>query len=156
MKTRVLILDNIRSVENTASIFRTADGLGVSKIYLIGTTPAPLDRFGRPRADFSKVSLGAEKTVEWEYTKEVEGVITDLKSQGFQIIALEQTPHSLDLKEYKSPAMFALVAGNEVEGVSQAALDLSDACVEIEMKGEKESLNVSVSAGIALYALMND
>jgi len=152
-KTCVLVLDNIRSVENTASIFRTADGLGVRKIYLVGTTPAPLDRFGRPRADFNKVSLGAEKTVEWEYAKEIKEVLLELKSQNFSIISLEQTEKSVDLNGYQAPEMFALIVGNEVEGVSKTALDLSDACVEIEMRGEKESLNVSVSTGIALYAL---
>jgi len=155
MKTAVLVLDNIRSVENTASIFRTADGLGVQKIYLVGTTPAPIDRFGRPRADFAKVSLGAEKSVEWEYAQDISDVLEELTSQGFTIISLEQTPGSVDLLTYRAPRMFALVLGNEVEGVSKSALELSDACVEIEMKGEKESLNVSVSAGIALYALLN-
>src|SRR3954471_3512242 len=85
MKTSVLILDNIRSVENTGSIFRTAEGLGVGKIYLIGTTPAPIDRFGRKRTDFAKVSLGAEEMLEWEYAKEIGPIIDDLRSQNFEI-----------------------------------------------------------------------
>jgi tRNA G18 (ribose-2'-O)-methylase SpoU len=155
MKTGVLILDNIRSVENTASIFRTADGLGAGKIYLIGTTPAPIDRFGRPRPDFAKVSLGAELSVEWEYAKDVGPLIEELKADGFSIIALEQTERSRDLKNSKAPERFALVVGNEVEGVSKEALDQAEQIVEIEMKGKKESLNVSVSAGIALYGLLN-
>jgi tRNA G18 (ribose-2'-O)-methylase SpoU len=154
-KTCVLILDNIRSVENTGSIFRTADGLGVSKIYLVGTTPAPIDRFGRKRADFAKVSLGAEETVEWEYAEDVGEAIRELKSQGFRIIALEQGEGSVDIRAAQASDIFALILGNEVDGVSKAALALADECVEIEMKGKKESLNVSVAAGIALYALMS-
>jgi 23S rRNA (guanosine2251-2'-O)-methyltransferase len=154
MKTSVLILDNIRSVENTGSIFRTADCLGVSKIYLIGTTPTPLDRFGRKRPDFAKVALGAEESVEWEYATEILSVIKELKSQNFHILALEQHEDSKDLKEYTSPKMFALILGNEVEGVNAGVLEKCDEILEIDMKGEKESLNVSVAAGIALFALL--
>jgi 23S rRNA (guanosine2251-2'-O)-methyltransferase len=154
MKNCILILDNIRSVENTGSIFRTADGLGVERIYLVGTTPTPLDRFGRKRSDLSKVSLGAEETVPWEYAKEISPVLTRLKEAGYQIIALEQSEHSEYLQNFKPKGKFALVVGNEVEGVSKVALEMSDVILEIEMKGEKESLNVSVSAGIALYSLL--
>jgi tRNA G18 (ribose-2'-O)-methylase SpoU len=155
MKTCILILDNIRSVENTASIFRTADGLGVGKICLIGTTPAPLDRFGRPRADFSKVSLGAEESVLWEYSEVIEPVLEELVSEGYQILALEQDEQSESLREFKAKERFALIVGNEVEGVSKTALDRTDKILEIEMKGKKESLNVSVSAGIALFELLS-
>ncbi|MDB5254071.1 MAG: tRNA/rRNA methyltransferase SpoU [Parcubacteria group bacterium] len=154
MKTAVLILDNIRSVENTGSIFRTADCLGVSKIYLIGTTPAPLDRFGRKRPDFAKVALGAEESIEWEYAAEILPVIKELKSQNFKILALEQHENSKDLKDFKSPEMFALILGNEVEGVNTEALEKCDGILEIEMKGEKESLNVSVATGIAVFELL--
>ncbi len=154
MKTAVLILDNIRSVENTGSIFRTAECLGVSKIFLIGTTPAPIDRFGRVRTDFSKVALGAEKLVEWEYQKEIDGVIKGLKEQNFKILALEQDDRSVNLEKYKSPEQFALIVGNEVDGVNKNVLDECDEIVEIEMKGEKESLNVSVATGIALFELL--
>lgn len=154
MKTCALILDNIRSVENTGSIFRTAECLGVAKIYLIGTTPTPLDRFGRKRNDFSKVALGAEEMVEWQYSKEIGSTIEELKDQNFKIIALEQNDRSKDLKDYKPPEQFALVVGNEVEGVSRGVLDMADEIVEINMRGEKESLNVSVSTGIALYELL--
>lgn len=153
MKTCVLVLENIRSVENTASIFRTAEGLGVSKIILVGTTPAPVDRFGRERSDFKKVSLGAEK-LDWEYAKGIKSALSDLRDQGFEIIALEQTPNSKSLKDFKSGNQFALIVGNEVDGVSEDALSNSDFLVEIEMKGVKESLNVSVATGIALYELL--
>mgnify|MGYP001607814450 CR=1 FL=1 len=152
-KTCVLVLENIRSVENAGSIFRTADGLGVSKIILIGTTPAPVDRFGRKRADFAKVSLGAEDSVEWEYREEIGSVIKGLKSDGFMIIALEQPPGAKNLREFKTKELFALVVGNEVHGVSKEALAKADAIVEIPMLGRKESLNVSVSTGIALFVL---
>lgn len=153
----ILILDNIRSVENTASIFRTADGLGVSKIYLIGTTPCPIDRFERKRKDFAKVALGAEKFVSWEVCKSVSLLIQDLKKQGFKIIALEQTPNSIELKNFSTSKLhnFALVVGNEVDGVSKELLETADAVVEIPMQGKKESLNVSVSTGIALFSLLN-
>ncbi len=154
MKTCILILENLRSIENAGSIFRTAEGLGVSKIICIGTTPTPVDRFGRKRSDFAKVSLGAEEMLEWEYQKEIANVLKDLKDQDFQIISLEQTDASVNLKSFKAENQFALIVGNEVDGVSKEALNLSDQVVEIEMLGEKESLNVSVSTGIALYPLM--
>lgn len=153
-KTCVLILENLRSVENTASIFRTAEGLGVSKIILIDTTPAPIDRFGRKRADFAKVSLGAEDMVEWEYKKEIKDTLEDLKEQDFQIISLELTRESKNLKDIKARSKFTLIVGNEVDGISQEALSASDEMVEIPMQGKKESLNVSVSTGIALYMLI--
>jgi 23S rRNA (guanosine2251-2'-O)-methyltransferase len=154
MKTCVLILDNIRSVENTGSIFRTAEGLGVSKIFLIGTTPAPIDRFGRKRQDFAKVSLGSEEIIGWEYFKEAEGVIADLKEQSFQILSLEQSNDSKNLKYFEAETNFALIIGNEVDGVSEELLESSDAIIEIPMQGKKESLNASVAAGIALFMLL--
>ena len=153
-KTCLLILENLRSVENTGSIFRTAEGFGVSKIILIGTTPTPLDRFGRKRPDFVKVSLTTEDMVEWEYAKEVGEVIEELKDQGFQIIALEQTPASKDLKSLPKPDKFAIIVGNEVTGVSEQALQTADVVAEIPMLGEKESLNVSVATGVALFVLI--
>ncbi|MDO8569347.1 MAG: TrmH family RNA methyltransferase [bacterium] len=152
-RTSVLILENLRSVENTASIFRTADGFKVSKIILIGTTPTPLDRFGRKRQDFAKVSLGAEETIDWEYKKEIGLVIDDLKEEKFLVIALEQTPNAKDLKSLAKPDKFAIIMGNEVTGVSKEAIDASDIVAEIPMLGSKESLNVSVAAGVALFVL---
>lgn len=152
-RTCIVILENLRSVENTASIFRTADGFGVSKIILIGTTPAPLDRFGRKRRDFAKVSLGAEETINWEYRQKIRPVINDLKNEEFFVIALEQTPKSVDLKSLTKPNKFAIIVGNEVTGVSKEALELADVVAEIPMFGQKESLNVSVAAGVALFVL---
>lgn len=157
-KTCVLVLENLRSVENTASIFRTAEGLGVNKIICVGTTPTPVDRFGRKRADFAKVSLGAEEFVEWEYCRaeDLESKIQDLRIKGFNIIALEQGPKATKLKDFNAGNLekFALIVGNETEGVSLEAMKASETIIEIPMLGKKESLNVSVSTGIALYALM--
>lgn len=157
-RTSVLVLENLRSVENTASIFRTADGFKVSKIFLIGTTPAPVDRFGRKRRDFSKVSLGAEETIDWEHVKnqDLGFKIQGLRDEGFQIIALEQVPGAYRLKDFKASNQFALIVGSETDGVSRGALDISDAVVEIPMQGTKESLNVSVATGVALFVLLSN
>src|SRR3989344_3013484 len=150
----ILILENIRSVENTGSIFRTAECLGVTKIILIGTTPAPLDRFGRKRKDFAKVSLGAENLIKWQQAGNIVSVIKELKKHGFQIITLEQTNESVkNIRDFKPRERFALVVGNEVDGVSKGALKASDIVLEIPMHGKKESLNVAVAAGIALFVL---
>jgi tRNA G18 (ribose-2'-O)-methylase SpoU len=157
MKTCVLILDNLRSVENTGSIFRTAEGLGVAKVICVGTTPTPTDRFGRARQDFTKVSLGAENMIGWEYAeaKNLQFLISNLQKDGFRIIALEQHPNSKKLEaSSKKLEPFALIVGNEVEGVSKEVLEMADEILEIPMRGKKESFNVSVSTGIALFALL--
>lgn len=154
-RTCVLILENIRSVENTGSIFRTAKRFGVSKIIIVGTTPTPIDRFGRKRQDFAKVSLGAEDMI-WEYQKNIGLVLHDLKNDGFQIISLEQDPKAINLKDLDVPDTFAIIVGNEVDGVSREALDASNTIVEIPVDGEKRSLNVSVATGVALFVLLSD
>jgi 23S rRNA (guanosine2251-2'-O)-methyltransferase len=119
MKTSVLILDNIRSVENVGSIFRTGEGLGVKKIICIGTTPTPLDRFGRKRNDFAKVSLGAEN-IDWSYEKDLGFTIQDLRDQGFKIISLEQTPEAKKLGSFEANKLgnFALVV-RDPDGVDR-------------------------------------
>ncbi len=156
MKECILILDNIRSVENTGSIFRTADCLGVSKIILVGTTPAPIDRFGRKRKDFSKVSLGAEEFVSWEQTGSINEKINELKKEGYKIIALEQDKKAKKLNSLEANKLskFVLIVGNEVEGIPRVTLGKCDEIIEIEMKGQKESMNVSVATGIALFNLI--
>ncbi|MBP9771729.1 MAG: RNA methyltransferase [Candidatus Pacebacteria bacterium] len=148
----IVILDNIRSVYNVGSIFRTCDGAGVEKIYLCGTTPTPLDRFGRVRKDLAKVALGAEKTVPWEYTKTTEEAIESLKAEGVRVVAVEQSPSAISYKTFKQTSKIAFVFGNETDGVSKQVLDMCDTIVEIPMHGAKESLNVSVVAGIILFA----
>lgn len=171
----VVILNDFRSVYNTASCFRTADGAGVKKIYLVGTTPEPKDRFGRERKDFMKVSLGAEKSVEYEKTEDILKLIDELKRERFLVVAVEQDKKSEDLflfvRKYKeidsrirendkkntqkNNKKIALIFGNEVEGVSKEILKKCDKILEIPMRGKKESLNVSVAFGIAVYALSN-
>jgi tRNA G18 (ribose-2'-O)-methylase SpoU len=158
----MLLLHDIRSVHNVGSIFRTADAFGVSKIYLSGYTPAPLDRFGRMRSDLAKVALGAEKNVPWEALgnelKTVVNFVKKIKKDGVQIVALEQDPRAISPKDAMSiisESSFLLILGREVEGIDSIFLDLADSIVEIPMSGKKESLNVSVAAGIALFALKN-
>lgn len=153
-KECILILDNLRSIENVGSIFRTADGFGVSKIVLTGTTPAPLDRFSRVRTDLAKVALGAEKSVSWEYQTNTLNVVEGLRKDGYKILALEQDNRSRRLKELVPPDKFAIVVGNEVGGVQKEILDVADVIVEIPMEGAKESLNVSVATGVALFHLL--
>jgi 23S rRNA (guanosine2251-2'-O)-methyltransferase len=150
-----LILDNIRSVHNVGSIFRTADTLGISCIYCVGTTPTPLDRFGNKRKDFAKVSLGAESTVSWEYVVDATLLCAKLKIEGFHIIALEQAPTSVDYKEVVALDKTVVILGNEVEGVSKDLLSMTDTIAEIPLSGKKESLNVSVAMGIFLYRLLD-
>ena len=152
---RVLLLDNIRSTHNVGAIFRTADAIGISKIYLGGITPAPLDRFGRKRKDIAKSALGAEETVVWEQANNFIETIQALKVEGYLIIALEQVEKSVDYKTLAPSEKTAVIVGNEVEGVSQSVLDLVDKVAEIPMRGTKESLNVSVSTGILLYRLFD-
>lgn len=137
------------------SIFRTADAVGVTKIYLVGYTPDPNDRFGRERNDIAKVALGAEKNIPWEHRDSIEELITELKQEGVEVVALEQHTDSVDYKAYQSEGDVALVLGNEPDGIVDAVLELCDTIIEIPMHGEKESLNVSVAAGIALYRLFD-
>jgi len=155
-KQCVLVLDNVRSVENVGSLFRTAEGLGVEQIILVGTTPAPLDRFGRKRQDFAKVSLGAEGLMPWKHAQTIEEGLEELRREQYKIISLEQDERAIDINDFKlSSKKFALILGHEVDGVSKFALDVSDQIVEIRMRGEKESLNVSVAGGIALFSLLS-
>lgn len=147
-----LIIHDIRSAHNVGSLFRTADALGVSKIFLTGYTPTPTDRFGRKDQKIAKVSLGAEETVVWE-KREIHELIQELKKEGMQVVALEQAKGATLLDSYTPKGGTALIVGNEVEGVPEDVLEAADQVVEIPMLGSKESLNVSVAAGIALYAL---
>ncbi|MBX4210919.1 TrmH family RNA methyltransferase [Candidatus Parcubacteria bacterium] len=146
-----LILHNIRSTHNVGSIFRTADAAGVYKIFLTGYTPQPIDRFGRAQKDIAKVALGAEKNIPWHYIKNVHTVLDRMKKEKIELIALEQSKESIDYKKIKPKKSWALILGNEVGGISPAILKKCDLICEIPMKGKKESLNVSVAAGIALF-----
>lgn len=150
-KETIIILHNIRSVENVGAMFRTADAAGVSKIYLCGITPGPLDRFGRKRKDLAKSALGAEEFVAWEQVKNITVLLNKLKKQGFQIIAVEQDEKSVDYRKVKMKSKNAFVIGAEVEGIPKNTLKKCNIIAEIPMHGKKESLNVSVTLGIILF-----
>jgi tRNA G18 (ribose-2'-O)-methylase SpoU len=152
----VVILHNIRSTHNVGSMFRTSDAVGIEKIYLSGITPIPLDRFGKVRSDVAKVALGAELTVPWEHVSSTTRLIHKLKKERYIIISLEQSKQSISYRSINKNTKkkkIALVVGNEVRGLSKNVLELSDIIMEIPMRGKKESLNVSVAFGIAVYAL---
>jgi tRNA G18 (ribose-2'-O)-methylase SpoU len=153
-KQTILILDNIRSAHNVGAIFRTADAIGIDKIFLIGTTPTPLDRFNRPRKDIAKTALGAEKTLSYEYAKTITPILNNLRKQNFYLIAIEQSPKSVDYKKVQAQEKTAIIVGNEVSGISEKVLEKCDVIAEIEMKGKKESLNVSVATGVALFGIL--
>jgi tRNA G18 (ribose-2'-O)-methylase SpoU len=142
------ILHNIRSIYNVASIFRTADGLGVDTLFLSGYTPAPVDRFGRERDRFKKVALGAGKIVSWESVDDVFAQMQQLRQEGVSIIACEPVAEAVDYKEIPAKEDVCLIFGNEPDGLEQDIIDESDAVIEIQMQGEKSSLNVSVAFGI--------
>jgi 23S rRNA (guanosine2251-2'-O)-methyltransferase len=143
----VVILDNIRSCNNTGSVFRTCDALLIEKIYLCGITATP------PNKEIHKTALDAEKTVEWEYSENTEDIVNRLKAEGYLVYAVEQVENSISLPDF-NPEMdskMAFVFGNEVKGVQQKVVNICDATVEIPQFGTKHSFNVSVSAGIVLW-----
>lgn len=148
---KFVILEDIRSAYNVGAIFRTADASGVAKVFLVGYTPAPVDRFGRPQPEILKTSLGASGTMPWEQVATTKEVIERLQASDVTVAAVEIAEGSVSLKDFKEPENVAYIVGNEVEGVSKEALELADVVVELPMLGQKESLNVSVTAGIILY-----
>ncbi len=152
-KENILILNDIRSVENVGAIFRTADAVGIDKIYLTGYTPTPLDRFGRKRGDLAKSALGAEEFVKWEQKKSISALLVKLKKYNFQIIGIEQDKKSIDYKKVKLGLKNAFIVGTEVTGIPKNILDKCDIIAEIPMRGKKESLNVSVAMGVALFRI---
>ncbi len=146
-----VLLSDIRSVLNAGAIFRTAESADVSKIFLSGYTPAPLDRFGRVRKDFAKASLGAEKFIEWQYVKNVTSFFKKMKEKSVSIVCVEQSNKALEYKKFKPEFPILFVFGNETKGISKKTLSKADRVIEIPMYGKKESLNVSVAAGIILF-----
>lgn len=156
-----LIAHNVRSCHNVGALLRTADGLGIARVYLTGYTPYPacdndprLPHLARQiDSRISKSALGAEHTVPWSHDDEVEKVIAQLHQAGFAIVALEQTKQSIPLDRYQTDQPVALIVGREVEGIEPEVLALCDQAVEIPMRGRKESFNVSIAAAIALYHL---
>lgn len=147
MSKFILILPNIRSAHNVGAMFRTADGAGVDKIYLVGYTPNP------PHPQLDKVSLGAEKWVPWEKVARLGTLLKKLQKMGYNIVALEKTAKSRNLFSFRPKFPLALVVGNEKTGVPKSVLKYCDTVVHIPMKGQKQSLNVSVAAGVAMYVI---
>ena len=145
----ILVLDNIRSLHNVGSVFRTADGLLLQGIYLCGITATP------PHREIHKTALGAPDSVAWEYFKETADAVLKLKEEGYTIVSVEQAENSTMLQDFMIDAekKYALVFGNEVKGVKQEVVNLSDICLEIPQYGTKHSFNVSVTAGMVLWDL---
>lgn len=145
-KPIVVVMDNIRSMHNVGSVFRTADAFLIEAICLCGYTPQP------PHRDINKTALGATETVDWLYFENTTAAIDELKKQGYKIYAIEQTEGSISLESITAvDSKTALVFGNEVEGVSDEVIKLADAYIEIPQLGMKHSLNISVAAGIVLW-----
>ena len=145
----VLVLDNIRSAHNVGSAFRTADAFKVDKIFLCGICASP------PSAEIHKSALGAEESVPWEHCADTLDAIASLRAEGYGIVSVEQTEHSVSLESFipRKGRKYALVFGNEVDGVQQRVVDASDFSVEIPQYGTKHSLNVSVSVGVVLWQI---
>lgn len=145
-----IVLDNIRSLHNVGSVFRTADAFRLKKIYLTGITGTP------PHREIHKTALGATESVDWEYVEKPDQVIAKLKHEGFAIVAVEQTDASTPLHAFtpKPDQKIALVFGNEIHGVSEEVIALTDVALEIPQSGTKHSLNVSVCAGIVVWELV--
>ena len=148
---KYLILHDIRSAYNVGAIFRTADAAGIHKVYLTGYTPAPFDRFGRIQSEIAKTSLGASATVPWESASTIETLITSLRESGVVVVAIECNPEALSLAQFQVPKKVAYILGNEVTGIPAEVITYADVTVSIPMFGQKESLNVSVAAGIIMY-----
>lgn len=143
----VVVLDNVRSMHNVGATFRTADAFLIEKIILCGITPQP------PHREIHKAALGATESVDWQYVEDIEEALQTLKAEGYIIAGIEQTTHSMYLTDYDiNPEMkYAVVLGNEVDGVSEEALPLCDVLLEIPQLGTKHSLNVSVCGGIVMW-----
>ncbi len=143
----ILILDDIRSLHNIGSVFRTADAFLIEKIYLCGITATP------PHKEIHKTALGATETVAWEYQKNIHDVIAKLKAENVTVYAVEQVENALFLDAFipEKSKKYALVFGNEVYGVNQEAIQNCNGCIEIPQLGTKHSLNISVSAGIVVW-----
>ena len=143
----VVVLDEVRSMHNIGSIFRTSDGFAVEAVYLCGITAQP------PHREIEKTALGATQSVDWKYFETTLAALADLKSKGYQLIAIEQASESIMLNDFKPQhsQKYALILGNEVNGVNEEVMKIVDNCIEIPQFGTKHSFNVVVSAGIVLW-----
>lgn len=155
----ILIAHNLRSCHNVGSLLRTAEGLGISKVFLTGYTPYPLldndERLPHLSAKIDrqihKTALGAEDLVDWQHLPAIDTLLSELQGQGFSVAAVEQAPHAVQLPHFKPPEKLALIVGREVEGVETEVLAKCDTVLEIPMFGKKESFNVVQAAAMALY-----
>lgn len=148
----IVVLENIRSMQNVGSVFRTADAFLVEAIYLIGYTPQP------PHRDIHKTALGATETVNWKYFAKTSEAITELKDNGYKLFGIEQAEGSMLLQDFEKEKeeKIALIFGNEAEGVEQETLLQCDGCIEIPQFGSKHSLNISVAAGVVLWEIVRE
>jgi 23S rRNA (guanosine2251-2'-O)-methyltransferase len=161
MPRLVLIAHNIRSAHNIGSLLRTAEGLGIEKVFLTGYSPYPIAKDDqrlphiRQKIDkrINKTSLDAQHSIDWQHSNSLPAILKQLKKDGYDIAALEQTTDALDLSRFKPPAAVALIVGNEVEGIEPKVLAASDFKLMIPMAGKKESFNVAAAAAMALYQL---
>ncbi len=145
----IIVLDNIRSLNNIGSVFRTADAFLIEAVYLCGITAQP------PHREIQKTALGATESVHWEYFTTTKEAINQLRTKGYQVAAIEQAENSIMLNEFKPNEKLAVIFGNEVNGVEQEAINLSDYVIEIPQQGTKHSLNISVSCGVVIWDLYN-
>ncbi len=147
----IVVMDNIRSLNNIGSIFRTGDAFLIEKVILCGITATP------PHRDIHKTALGATESVDWEYYENTKDALTYLKAEGYTIIAIEQAVDSISLQDFKhsSDSSYAIILGHEVKGISQDIVDMCDYCLEIPQFGTKHSFNVAVSAGIVLWEIFS-
>lgn len=143
----IVVLDDVRSMYNIGSVFRTCDTFRVEALYLCGICQTP------PSTEIHKTALGAEDSVSWKYFKTTLEAVAELKKEGYQILSIEQVEHSTKLQTFvpKEGQQYAVILGNEVKGVHQEVVDISDGCLEIPQLGTKHSMNVSVTAGIIIY-----
>ncbi|GAA4443506.1 RNA methyltransferase [Ravibacter arvi] len=147
----VVILDNIRSMNNVGAFFRTCDAFRIEKLFLCGYTPLP------PHREITKSALGAENAVDWEHAERTQDLVAQLKQEGYQVLAIEQAEKSTPLHQFQwtGEDRLAIVFGNEVSGVDDDVMELADGCLEIPQYGTKHSLNVSVTGGIVLWQLVS-
>ena len=144
----IVVLDNVRSLHNVGSVFRTSDAFLIEAIYLCGITATP------PHAEIHKTALGAENTVEWQYFEHTLDAVRQLKQKSYRILAVEQAENSIPLDKFRlENHRYSVILGNEVKGIDQEIMDYCDACIEIPQFGTKHSLNVSVAAGIVIWEI---
>lgn len=154
MKKVILVLHDIRSNHNVGSLFRTADCVGIDEIILSGYTPTPIDKFNRPVKEIAKTALGAEKSIPWRHEKDIKKVLKKLKKEKYTIIAIEQDKNSVDYKKIKLKGNTAIILWNEVDGAPKSLLKMCDIVAEIPIKGQKESLNVSVAGAVVMFRML--